>query len=98
MNAFVDGDDLRVTWGPFFRSLVPLSAIASVQVVDPPWWGGIGVHLVGRRAWLVNTRRGPAVELRFAQRVPARLLGFPLRLDRLLVGSREPEALAARLR
>lgn len=95
MKAVVEGSVLRVTWGPFFTATIPRSAITSAQVVDPPWWGGIGVHLVGRRAWLVNTRRGPVVELRFDEPVRARTLGIPLRLERLLVSSLEPEALAA---
>ncbi len=97
MKTAVDASTFRVTWGPFFSAEVPRSAIESVEVVRPPWWGGIGAHLVGRRAWLVNTGRGDAVELRLREPVQARVLGVPVKAERLLVGAEDPEALAAQL-
>ena len=97
MKTAVDASTLRVTWGPFFSAEVPRSAIESVEVVKAPWWGGVGAHLVGRRAWLVNTRAGDAVELRLREPVKARVLGVPVTAERLLVGGKDPEALAAQL-
>lgn len=97
MNTTVDDLTLRVTWGPFFVAMVPRSRITSVRVVDPPWWGGVGAHLVGRRAWLVNTRRGPAVEVRLDEPVPARVLGVPVKVERLLLGAKDPDRVVADL-
>ena len=97
MSTTVDDLTLRVRLSYGFRADVPRSKIASVRIVQPPWWGGIGAHMVGRRAWLVNTRRGPAVEVRLTEPITARVLGLPVTVERLLVGSADPDRLMADL-
>jgi hypothetical protein len=86
---------VRLAYG--FHADVPRSKITSVRIVHPPWWGGIGAHMVGRRAWLVNTRRSDAVEVQLSEPITARVLGFPVKVERLLVGTNDPDRLMADL-
>jgi hypothetical protein len=92
----VDGDAVRVHVGPFFQAEVPRSAIESVSVVKPSILAGFGVHH-WKGVWLVNGRRGPAVELRLAARIRGSMLGIPVGVRRLQLGVGDPAALAAEL-
>ena len=92
----VDGADVRVHIGPFFRADVPRDSIELVHVVKPSILAGFGVHH-WKGVWLVNGRRGPAVELLLHTRVKGSMLGIPVGIRRLQLGVGDPAALAAEL-
>jgi hypothetical protein len=92
----VDGDAVRVHVGPFFRAEVPRAAIDSVAVVKPSILAGFGVHH-WKGVWLVNGRRGDAVELRLDTRVKGSMLGIPVGVRRIQLGVGDAAALAKEL-
>jgi hypothetical protein len=91
----VDGNEVRVQMGWAFRSRFPRTAIASIREAhEQPL--SRGVHgLAGR--WLVNgSGRGIlTIDLAPAQR--GHVMGFPVRLQQLMVSVEEPAALTAAL-
>ena len=92
----VDDERVRVHVSPFFRADVPRDAIELVHVVKPSILAGFGVHH-WKGVWLVNGRRGPAVELLLHARVKGSMLGLPVGIRRLQLGVGDPAALAAEL-
>jgi hypothetical protein len=98
LSRAVTVDDLtvRVRFGPLFRADIPRSAIAAVRVVRPSRWWGVGVHQI-RDGWVVNTRLGQAVELRFHEPVRATFVVAPIHPRRLVLGVADPDALVADL-
>ncbi len=92
----IDGDEIEVRMGWAVLARFPRSAAASVAQ-SPLRPLSRGVHgLAGR--WLVNgSGRGiVAIDLSPPQR--ARVVGYPVRLQQLLVSVEDPAALAKALR
>jgi len=85
----LDGGRLRVRLGWLFRADVAVSAVTTAQL-HADMYGGWGAHGFGGR-WLVNGSSKGIVQLDFAPRQPARLLGvWPLRLRTLYVSLEDP--------
>ena len=81
MRIVREGDDVAVTFGPFFRTRFPRSAVASVEEIGRTRAiAGIGAHGWGGH-WTVNSRRSPAVRLRFSSAQRGWVLGVPVTLD-----------------
>ena len=92
----VDGEHIRVHVGPFFRCDIARTDIELVHVVKPSILAGFGVHH-WKGVWLVNGRRGPAVELVLHTRAKGSMLGLPVGIRRLQLGVGDPATLAAEL-
>lgn len=96
-DAFVEltGGEVQVRMAWAFRARFPRAAVASAAA-----YGGRplsrGVHgLAGR--WLVNGSGDGIVELRLSPPQRAHVLGFPVRLETLLVSVEDPAAVIAGL-
>jgi hypothetical protein len=86
---------VRVRMGWSFSADIPRRSSRSARRVAEKRWS-IGVH-GWRGRWLVNGARGPLVAIEIDPPVRARVLGFPVRLEELLVSVDEPDALAVAL-
>ena len=97
-SSYVDLDkehvDVRMGWA--FRSRFPRSAVVSVSELDVRPLSR-GVHEFGGR-WLVNGSGRGIVSVQLSPPGRAYLMGFPLRLQELMVSVAEPTALAVALR
>ena len=92
----VDGDGVHVRMGWAFRSRFPRSAIASAtEAHDRPV--SRGVHGFAGR-WLVNGSGQGLLTIDLTPWQRGYVMGFPVRLGRLIVSVAEPVALAAALR
>ncbi|MEB3310526.1 MAG: hypothetical protein VKJ02_09850 [Snowella sp.] len=89
-NCYVEVDRqwIRVQMGWAFRTQFPQSAIRGVRLTNYAPWSR-GVHGWGNR-WLVNGsgQNIVCVELQTPQR--AYVIGFPIRLETLLISVTEP--------
>ncbi len=91
----VEDDDVRVRMGWAFRARFPRSAVHSVAEY-PRKPLSRGVHgLAGR--WLVNGSGKGIVLIGLEPRQRGYVMGFPVRLQRLLVSIEDPAGLMARL-
>lgn len=79
-----------------FRSRFPRSAVAVVSVLDTRPLSR-GVHGFAGR-WLVNGSGTGIVVMRLRPAQRGRVLGFPVRVEELMVSVSEPAALMAALR
>jgi hypothetical protein len=93
----VDDQDVTVRMGWAFSARIPRAHIVSVDA-HPRIWYAIGVHTAGRGDWIVNGTMSDIVELRVDPPVPARAVGFPVRLRRLRVSVERPAELIDALR
>ena len=91
----IEGDQVEVRMGWAFRSRFPRSAVASTATLGSKPLSR-GVHGFAGR-WLVNGSGDGilAIDLEPAQR--ASVMGFPVRLRRLMVSVADPAALASAL-
>jgi hypothetical protein len=92
----LDKEQVQVRMGWAFRSRFPRSAVVSVSELDVRPLSR-GVHGFGGR-WLVNGSGRGIVSIQLSPPGRAYLMGFPLRLQELMVSVAEPTALAAALR
>jgi hypothetical protein len=92
----LDNEHVQVRMGWAFRSRFPRSAIVSVSELDVRPLSR-GVHGF-RGRWLVNGSARGIVSVQLSPPGRAYLMGFPLRLQELMVSVAEPTALAAALR
>jgi hypothetical protein len=92
----LDKEHVHVRMGWAFRSRFPRSAVVSVSELDVRPLSR-GVHGFGGR-WLVNGSGRGIVSVQLSPPGRAYLMGFPLRLQELMVSVAEPTALAAALR
>jgi hypothetical protein len=92
----LDKEHVHVGMGRAFRSRFPRSAVVSVSELDVRPLSR-GVHGFGGR-WLVNGSGRGIVSVQLSPPGRAYLMGFPLRLQELMVSVAEPTALAAALR
>lgn len=96
-DSYVDvgNDDVSVKMGWAFRARFPRSAVAGTVPLRKSVLSR-GVHGFAGR-WLVNGSgdRIVALDLQPAQR--AYVMGFPVRLQQLMVSVEDPEAFATRL-
>jgi hypothetical protein len=92
----LDKEQVQVRMGWAFRSRFPRSAVVSVSELDVRPLSR-GVHGFGGR-WLVNGSGRGIVSVQLSPPGRAYLMGFPLRLQELMVSVAEPTALAAALR
>jgi hypothetical protein len=84
---------VRMGWS--FSADIPRRSIGSVRRVAEKRWS-IGVH-GWRGRWLVNGACGPLMAIEIRPPTRARVLGFPVRLEELLVSVDDPDALIAAL-
>lgn len=96
-NAYVEmnGEEVRVQMGWAFRSRFPRTAVASAAKADEKPLSR-GVHGFAGR-WLVNGSGRGILTINLAPAQRGYVMGFPVRLRRLMVSVAEPEALAATL-
>jgi hypothetical protein len=91
-SSYVDigPDRVRARMGWAFGAEVPRTSVRSARRIRNAI--SIGVHgLRGR--WLVNGAAGPLVAVAIDPPVPARVLGFAVRLRELVVSVDDPDAL-----
>lgn len=91
----LDKEHVQVRMGWAFRARFPRSAVMSVSELDLRPLSR-GVHGFGGR-WLVNGSGHGIVRVQLRPPVRGYLIGFPLRLQELLVSVVEPSALATAL-
>lgn len=91
----VGADAVTVQMGFGFRATVPRAAIVAVRPYDGRVYGW-GVH-GWRGRWLVNGSSHDIVVLTIEPPVPARVLGFPIRLRELAISPLDRPALMAAL-
>ncbi len=92
----VDGTavEVRMAWG--FRARFPRAAVRGARpYARRPF--SRGVHGWGGE-WLVNGSADGLVEIELAPPQPARVVGFPVRLETLLVSVEDPDGLRGALR
>jgi hypothetical protein len=89
----VDGEQVQVRMGWAFWSRFPRSAVVSVSELGRRPVSR-GVHGFAGR-WLVNGSGRGVVSIQLSPRQRAYVLGFPVRLNLLMVSVAEPSALAA---
>ncbi len=96
-SAAIEVDDARivVTYGPWFRAVLPRVTIAAVDL-DERRTISRGV-LGWRGRWLVNGAGVGLVRIRFEPEQRARTIGYPVRLRELVVNVADPAALIAAL-
>ena len=97
-SAYVelDGDDVLVRMGWAFQARFPRSSIA-VVAKDHSSPLSRGVHGFAGR-WLVNGSAQGLVRIDLRPGQHGHVLGFPVRLQRLVVSVTQPAALAAALK
>ena len=97
-NAYVevDGESVRIQMGWAFRTRFPRAAITSVTETRNRFLSR-GVHGFAGR-WLVNGSGHGLLTIDLTPRQRGYVMGFPVRLRRLMVSVAEPAALAAALR
>lgn len=90
-----DGDvSARMGWA--FSARFPRASVIAIKRLETKPLSR-GVHgLAGR--WLVNGSGSGVVVLELSPTAEARVLGFPVRLDQLLVSVEDPDALIDRVR
>jgi hypothetical protein len=81
----------RMGWG--FRATVPISSVKTATLLKRRAIS-LGIH-GWRGTWLVNGKSGGLVLLTIEPAQPARVLGFPIKLRRLIVSVDDPAALVA---
>jgi len=92
----VDSQQVRVQMSWAFRSCFPRAAVVSVtEAHERPL--SRGVHGFAGR-WLVNGSGQGILTIDLAQNQRGYVMGFPVRLQQLMVSVTEPEALAMALR
>jgi hypothetical protein len=89
----VDAEAVEVRMGWAFRSRFPRSAVESGSELDISPLSR-GVHGFGGR-WLVNGSGRGIVRIELSPRQRAYVMGFPVRLESLLVSVAQPSALAS---
>ena len=97
-SSYIDleKEQVLVRMGWAFRSRFPRSAVVAVSELDVRPLSR-GVHGFGGR-WLVNGSGRGIVRVQLSPPGRAFLMGFPLRLQELMVSVGEPTAFAAALR
>jgi hypothetical protein len=93
--SIVVDDEVVVTYGPWFRSRFPRSAIASVARFDRRVLSR-GVHGWNGR-WLVNGAGSPLVAITLDPVQRGRVMWVPVRLRELIVNVDDPDALESSL-
>lgn len=93
--VLVDGDNVDVRMGWAFRARFPRAAVASAEETRRRVLSR-GVHGFAGR-WLVNGSGDGLLTIEMASNQRAYLMGFPVRLRRLIVSVEDPAALAAAL-
>lgn len=94
----LDGDTVRLRFGPLFVADLPRSAIVQAQRTRWPWYGGLGWRLgAGKTVALTGALAG-TVELVLDAPRRVRFCLLPLSCRRIVVSLEEPEALLAALR
>jgi hypothetical protein len=91
--VIVDGEQVQVRMGWAFSSRFPRSVVMSVSELGRRPFSR-GVHGFAGR-WLVNGSGTGVVSIQLSPRQRAYVLGFPVRLELLMVSVAEPRALAA---
>ncbi|PYS47502.1 MAG: hypothetical protein DMG13_27760 [Acidobacteria bacterium] len=91
----VDNEQVQVRMGWAFRSRFPCSVVVSVWELDRRPVSR-GVHGFAGR-WLVNGSGRGVVNIQLSPPQRAYVMGFPVRLELLMVSVAEPSALAAAL-
>jgi hypothetical protein len=89
--------DVSVAMGWGITGRAPLNSITSAAAVDQTVSFTRGVH-GWRGKWLVNGAGDGIVEVGFEPPMKAHVIGFPVRIRRLLVSVDDPEGLALALR
>jgi hypothetical protein len=90
-QVVVDDTTVDVSMGPSFRGRAPLRAVISARPCAETVVSR-GVH-GWRGDWLVNGAGDGLVEVGFEPPMPARVLGFPVRVHRLRVSVNDPDGL-----
>lgn len=93
--VLVEGDEIQVRMGWAFRASFPRAAVTSVAMLDTKPISR-GVHGFAG-SWLVNGSGRGILSLQIQPSQRGYVMGFPIRLSRLLVSLDEPGALAAEL-
>ena len=91
----VDNEHVQVRMGWAFRSRFPRTAVVSLSELGRKPVSR-GVHGFAGR-WLVNGSGSGVVSIQLSPRQRGYVLGFPVRLRRLMVSVGDPSALAAAL-
>lgn len=91
----LDGEQVEVRMGWAFRARFPRAAVAAVAELHRRPLSR-GVHGFAGR-WLVNGSGDGILTLDLVPSQRAHTLGFPIRLERLMVSVEDPAALAAAL-
>jgi hypothetical protein len=92
-------DELQVSMGWGFQARIPRRAIRQAHRLDRrrDIWHSVGIHpLLGGR-WVVNGSLDGVVTLAIEPPVPARALGWPIRLRWLAISLEDPEGFLAAL-
>ena len=94
----VDEKSVHVKMGWAFSVDIPRDEIVGTAVVtDPPWWWGVGAHLIGRNRWIVNGTLSGLVDIRTRTPIKGRALGMPVPVESLVVSVADPARLVRSL-
>jgi hypothetical protein len=90
----VDDASIVVRFGWAFRATIPRPSVRTVERTGDVWWA-VGVHTNGRGRWIVNGSPHGMVRIDLSPAAPARALGFPVHVRRLLLSLVDPDAFVA---
>jgi hypothetical protein len=90
---------VEVTFESFFHVRIPLDAIASVELIDPPrrWRYRFGLS-TNREDRISCSHGGPLIEMVLAQPLPTKMWPRQIAVRRFWLGVREHDAFLAALR
>lgn len=91
----VDDTTLAVRMGIGFRARLHRRSIVDAGVLGRYVWWAYGVHLYGRKTWIVNGSGHGIVKLRFDPLERGRVMGVPVRLRELWVSLEDPDGFLA---
>lgn len=92
----VDWEKVTVRLG-WYRVVVPREDVIGVTEDRWPWYGGLGWRADFRSRLALVAAYSPVVRLDLARPQRARLLGIPIRFDRLYVSVESPDLVRAAL-
>lgn len=90
-------DELHVCLGRLFDERYPLAAVAEVGHAEHPWWGGLGVRLMGDGVVAAVGSLSNVVAVRFREAQKAHVI-VVVSCQELRVSLEEPEAFVNALR
>jgi hypothetical protein len=89
--AEIEGDEIRLRFGPMFRHTVARSNVAGVAECTWSLFDGLGVRAGGQIVGIIGSTRG-VVEIQLREPAQFRVAGWPWVVDRVAISLEEPRA------